>query len=368
MRVEKQHSFADGHFKVAVDAAPNAMIMTNDQGQIVLANQQAELLFGYSKAELIGQSIEMLVPERYRQQHPHERRSFWEKPSPRKMGAGRDLFGLRKDKTEVPVEIGLTPVELKDGRYVISAIVDITERQKTEKKLQAKTEELARSNAELEQFAYVTSHDLQAPLRHITAYVQLLEKQLDGKLDAKSQQMMGFVVSGAKRMQQLINGLLSFSRVSRDRSHFSQADLNQIVQDALANLEIVLKESQVSVTVDPLPFVNVDAQLIVNLFQNLIENAAKFKKENEPGRIHIFSEIKGSEVIITVKDNGIGIQEEYKEKVFVIFQRLHTPEEYPGTGLGLAICKKILHFHGCQIWIESEYGVGSSFCFNLPLA
>ncbi len=353
-------------FRIAVEAAPNAMIMTDEAGKIVLVNQQAEQLFGYTRSELMGQPIEILVPLRYRSQHPTDRQKFWSNPAPRKMGTGRDLFGIRKDSSEVPVEIGLTPIKLATGHFVISAIVDITERRQAEMALRKKTEELARSNAELEQFAYIASHDLQAPLRHITSFVQLLNKHLEGQLDEKSKQWMGFVVDGAQRMQQLINGLLSFSRVNKERASFSWLEADTAINNALASLSTTIKDSDAKLKVDPLPKILGDATLITQLFQNLIENAIKFKKPNQSPEVHVFCTEKDNEYVFTVKDNGIGIEKEFKDRIFVIFQRLHTAEEYPGTGMGLAMCKKIVEFHGGKIWLDSEFGNGAYFSFTIP--
>jgi PAS domain S-box-containing protein len=355
----------DIRFRVAVEAAPNAMIMTDENGIIVLANQQTEQLFGYTKEELLGQTIELLVPMRYREQHPKDRSQFWNNPAPRRMGTGRDLYGIRKDQKEVPIEIGLTPIVLSAGRYVISAIVDITERRFAENALHAKTAELARSNAELEQFAYVASHDLQAPLRHITSYVQLLNKELDTKLDDKTKQWMGFVVDGAKRMQLLINGLLSFSRVSRGNIILSWIDLNSVIENSLKNLSNIITESEAEIIVQPMPKIHGDALIMQQLFQNLIENAIKFKKINTKPKVQISYKELEKEFVFTVQDNGIGIEDEFKEQIFVIFQRLHSADEYPGTGIGLAICKKIVDFHGGKIWIESPKGEGTRFHFSI---
>ncbi|MCB0369837.1 MAG: PAS domain S-box protein, partial [Bdellovibrionales bacterium] len=237
--------FEDIPFKTALEAAPNAMIITNDKGIIVFINKQTELLFGYSEDELLGKSIEILVPPAYRDQHPKDRGQFYNKPTPRKTGIGRDLHGLRKDLKEIAVEIGLAPIELSGEKFVISSIIDISARVKAEKNLKDKSIELEKSNAELEQFAYIASHDLQAPLRHITSYVQLLNKELEDQLSDKTKQWMGFVTAGAKRMQELINGLLSFSRLSRVEIDFKLLNFNQIVEDSLLNLSQSIKESGV---------------------------------------------------------------------------------------------------------------------------
>ena len=359
---------AEERFRVAVEAAPNAMIMVDHEGKMTLVNTQTERLFGYRRPELLGQPIEMLVPERFRGHHLNYRSSFFAAPSARPMGSGRDLFGLRRDGAEFPIEIGLNPIETSEGTFVLSSIADITERKRAERQLQQRSEELARSNRDLEQFAYVASHDLQEPLRAVAGPLQLLQRRYEGKLDERADEFIGHAVDGATRMQSLIDDLLSYSRVGRLEDPKQPVPVEHALEFALKNLAIVMQETQAQVTHDPLPTVQGIASQLTLLFQNLIGNALKFRHKARPVRIHVGAQPVGDAWQISVADNGIGIAEQYFERIFVIFQRLHTRREYPGTGLGLALCKRIVEHHGGKIWLESKPDEGTTFFFTLPRA
>ncbi len=234
-----------------------------------------------------------------------------------------------------------------------------------ELRVRERTAELARSNAELEQFAYIASHDLQEPLRMISSYVQLLAKRYKGKLDQDADDFIGYATDGAVRMQRLINDLLAYSRIGTRGKSFGDVNLDTSLAKALENLQLSIKEKNAVVTHDPLPMTYGDSGQLTQVFQNLIDNAVKFRS-GEPPRIHISARIEGGECICLVQDNGIGIAPEYLNRLFLLFQRLHTIKEYPGTGLGLAICKRIVERHGGRIWVESRPGKGSTFYFRIP--
>ncbi len=251
--------------------------------------------------------------------------------------------------------------ELKNAQDVLEARV--TERTA---ELKRRTDELARSNAELEQFAYIASHDLQEPLRMVSSYVQLLARRYQGKLDPDADEFIGYAADGASRMQRLINDLLAFSRVGTRGKTFEKVNLETSLALALENLQLTIKEKNATVTHRPLPQVYGDSGQLTQVFQNLIDNAIKFYVGDAP-RIEITARIEGEDCICSVKDNGIGIAPEYLNRLFVLFQRLHTRRDYPGTGLGLAICKRIVERHGGRIWVESEPGKGSTFYFKLPM-
>jgi light-regulated signal transduction histidine kinase (bacteriophytochrome) len=305
------------------------------------------------------------VPERLRAVHADHRQGYLKELQARPMGIGRDLYGLRKDGSEFPIEIGLTPIRTEEGVLVIATIVDITERKHAEEALLRRTDDLRRSNAELEQFAYVSSHDLQEPLRMVSSYVQLLAKRYKGRLDEDADVFIGFAVEGAARMQQLINDLLVYSRVGTQAKPFAHTDLEMVFDHAIANLQVSIQESQAVITHDPLPSLWADPVQMVQLLQNLIGNAIKFCTATPP-RVHIRAERQQAAWRFSVQDNGIGIDPKFAERIFIIFQRLNTRAEYAGTGIGLAICKKIVERHGGRIWAEPATEQGSIFLFTVP--
>lgn len=359
---------AEERLRITIEAAPSGMIMVDAHGKIVLVNSQVERLFGYSRDELLGNSIEMLVPPAARQKHPEHRNSFFADPHARAMGSGRDLYGLRKDGQEVPVEIGLNPLMSQGERFVLASIVDITERKKADSLLREKVLELQRSNEDLQQFAYVCSHDLQEPLRVISNFTQLLAKRYSGKvLDEEAHEFIDFTLDATKRMHQLINDLLLYSRVETKGQGFEDVDGNLIVRSALSNLSLAIQESNAEITYQDLPMLRCDSIQLVQLFQNLIGNAIKFRSDRVP-MVEIISEPQRDMCKITVRDNGIGFDSKYSDRIFVIFQRLHGRETYPGSGIGLAVCKKIVERHNGRLWVDSSPGKGSSFHFTLPIS
>ena len=262
---------------------------------------------------------------------------------------------LRQSRDELEGLVAERTEALKDANTHLS--LELEERRRAE-------HELARSNAELEQFAYVASHDLQEPLRMVASFTQLLAKRYRGKLDADADEFIGFAVDGATRMQRLLNDLLAYSRVGTRSKPFVAIDCDSVLSDALANLKPAIEESGAVITHEPLPIVRGDEVQLIQLFQNLIGNAVKFHGQ-EPLQVHISAKLKDGDWVFAVRDNGIGIAPEQQERIFLIFQRLHHRSEYPGTGIGLALCQRIVERHGGRIWVESEVGKGATFYFTI---
>jgi PAS domain S-box-containing protein len=347
-----------------LEAAPDAVVIVDAAGIVRSVNRETEQLFGYSRDHLLGRPVEILMPERFRGRHASHRAGYSADPHTRPMGIGLELFGLRRDGSEFPIEISLSPVRSGTGELVISIIRDISYRKQVEEQLRATAADLARSNAELEQFAYVASHDLQEPLRMVASYTQLLARRYAGKLDHDADEFIGFAVDGAKRMQDLINDLLAYSRVGTRSLEVQPVDTQQLVNGVVADLAATIADAIATVQAQDLPIVRGDPTQLRQLFQNLITNAVKFRGERPPV-VRITAERQHQWWQVAVQDNGIGIEPQYLERIFVLFQRLHTRADYPGTGIGLAICKKIVERHGGRIWVESEPGQGTTFWFTL---
>ena len=347
-------------FQRLLNAAPDPMIIVDREGRIVHVNQETERQFGYPRSGLVGLAIEVLLPESYRERHIEQRNGYFAAPRIRAMGEGKNLLARRMDGSEFPVEISLSPLQIGDDLLIISSVRDISSRRRHE-------EELARSNSELEQFAYVASHDLQEPLRSITGSVQLLERKYKDKLDPEALEFIGFAVESCKRMQQLINDLLAYSRLGTKANDPKPLALNDIVTRVRANLRARIEETGAVLTVGKLPIVTGDQSQMIQLFQNLIGNGIKFRRPGVVPEVQLDGTTEGSTCLITVRDNGIGIDPKYFDRIFVLFKRLHTRDEYPGTGIGLATAKKIVERHGGTISVESTPGMGTCFTIHLPV-
>ncbi len=482
---------AEKRFRQVVEAAPNAMIMMNKAGQIVLTNLQTEKLFSYQRSELVGQLIEMLVPERFRSNHPEKRTSFFNAPEARHMGVGRDLFGLKKNGDEVPIEIGLNPIETNEGLFVLASIIDITERKHLEDKLRhsesflsfalevgnigawdlnlldqsarrslehdkifgykellpnwtfeiflehvvpadrnlvnqtflgaiknqkdwkfecrilrtdqqlrwicatgkhifdingnasriagivqdiseqkfseeeirSKNNELIKTNKELDDFAYIVSHDLKAPLRGIGSVVDWLSEDYGEKLDDEGKKHLATLKQRARRLSTLIDGILRYSKIGREKDERRPTKFNTLISDVLSLIEI---PEHIQVTVDKdFPIIPCNSTQIEQVFQNLLSNAIRYM-DKKKGQINIHCHEEEKLWHFQFSDNGPGIAEEHFERIFKLFQTLGTQNDVEGTGIGLTIVKKIIENHGGTIWPESKQNQGSVFHFTLP--
>ena len=352
-----------------VQLASEGIVSIDEQQRIHLFNAGAEEIFGWTAADVLGQPLSVLIPARYHRQHDEEHLPLFARahPTARRMGERSEVYGRRRNGEEFPAEVSISKIDVGGQRMYNAVVRDVTERKRYEAALRARSEELARSNAELEQFAYVASHDLQEPLRMVASYTQLLQRRYQGKLDEQADKYIHFAVDGAQRMQALINDLLALSRVGTQGRPFVATDPGAVVARVLRWLARALAESGGEVVVvGVLPTVLADAGQLEQLFQNLIANALKFRRPGERPRVEVTAERGEGEWVFAVRDNGIGFEQQFAEQIFLVFQRLHTRAEYAGTGVGLAICKKIVERHGGRIWAEGALGAGATFRFTIP--
>jgi PAS domain S-box-containing protein len=366
-QLREDQQYSQELFHRAVEAAHSGILMVDEAGKILLANTETERLFGYLRDEIVGHTVEMLVPARLRERHGEQRTAYDRTPVTRAMGQRQELYALAKDGREFPVEVALNPIKTATGHQTLVTIVDITARKQAENAKEEFTRELQRSNAELEQFAYIASHDLQEPLRMVASYTELLGERYKGKLDDKADKYIGYAVDGAQRMQVLIRALLDYARVNSQAKPFQPTDSETVLGTVLASMRKAVESSNAVIVHLELPTIMADEVQLGQVFQNLIGNALKFHGDKMP-RIDISAESVGDMWQFSFADNGIGIEKESSGRIFQMFQRLHTREEYEGTGIGLTVAKRIVERHGGTIWFDSVPGEGTTFHFTMPKA
>ena len=354
---------SEERFRRTFQLADSGLAHVSLDGRFLRVNPRVCEIFGYSEEELRTLTAKDIS-------HPDDR-DLADVPRARVLAGEIESARLekryfRKDGRLIWVAIAIAMERDAEGRplYAISVLDDVTERKNAEAALREAHQELKRSNSELEQFAYVASHDLQEPLRMVSSYTQLLVRRYRDKLDADAQEFMGYIVDGAARMKQLIEDLLTYSRAGTKGTEFRPVEVEKSVRRALGNLKAAIDESGAAVRCDSLPTLPADEVQLAQVFQNLIGNALKFRSESAP-RIHVTAQDCGEVYEIAVRDNGIGIEPQYFERIFMVFQRLHNKGEYPGTGIGLAIVKKVVERHGGQVRVQSKLGEGSAFIFTL---
>ncbi|MGE5506333.1 MAG: sensor histidine kinase [Actinomycetota bacterium] len=323
-------------------------------GVVTFANPAAQAILGCEESELVGRRLVDVAGL--------EGKLEPDSDAPTR----REMTLRRKDGSAFPAEVYVTPLPAEDGAAgVVATFIDITERKEAEEQLRHTVDQLTRSNTELERFAYVASHDLQEPVRSVVSFSQLLARRLGPALDDEGRDYLKFMTDAAQRMSDLVNDLLSYSRMSNRPVVCEPAPLAEVVAAAIDNLHTLLEERQATVEVDAMPVVLGDRIQLMELFQNLLGNSVKFSCPGQSPQVRISARREGDWWTVSVADNGIGIAPDYHERIFVIFQRLHAGQAFPGTGMGLAICKRIVEQHGGRIWVESEEGSGASFHFTL---
>lgn len=355
-----------------IDSCPQGILIVNSQGIIVFANKLIKPLFGYEPSEIHGHNLEKMMPATFRERHENLRKLYLKSPVDRQMGVGRDLFALKKNGQNFPVEIALKPIRFEGENCVLCSIVDITERKNKEIELNKLNTSLEQSNAELEEFTYIASHDLKEPLRGIHNYSIMLMESIHEHLDDENRQRLAKLPELTKRLEEQIDALLEYSRLGKSALSFERIDLNSLIQEADDMLELFKGQKKVAVLIQPeLPFVYGNYIKLIEIFTNLIANGIKYNEQEEI-KIEIgvlkTPAAQNNMCTLYVKDNGIGVEPEHIDKIFTIFKRLHPRNSYGGgSGVGLTIVKKIVELHGGEIWLESNKNEGTSFYITLPL-
>jgi PAS domain S-box-containing protein len=359
-------------FRNLLESAPDGMVIVGSDGCIQLVNAQTEKLFGYSRAELVGQPVEILIPQRFHGSHIGHRQDYSQSPRARAMGAALELFGLRKDSTEFPVEVCLSPLETSEGTLISSAIRDVTERRRSDESIQRLNAELRRRvaeatavNKELESFSYSVSHDLRAPLRHIDGFARILQEEHAEKLSAEGRHHLDRILSAVTQMGRLVDDLLALARISRKEMLRERVNLSELVRQAVAELPGEPNERDIEWRIEPLPDVECDPGLLKLVFSNLLSNAVKFTRMRQPAVIEVGVRGTPDAPVFFVRDNGVGFDPRYADKLFGAFQRLHRQEDFEGTGIGLATVQRIIHRHGGEVRAEAVPGRGATFFFTL---
>lgn len=359
---------ADDWHRVVFDSTTAAMIMIDRAGVVRRANAETQRMFGYDNDELVGRSIDVLLPQSMRRAHASLRRGFLADPTCRPMGLGRGARGARRDGTEFPVEVWLSVLENHAEEVVLATIFDLAAHRDEQASLARRTAELASANERLARFAFVASQDLQEPLRKIAAFGELMNEAIDRSDRDQVMHANGVMRRSAQRAHALVHDLLAFSRIVNDELELGVLDLRQAIDYALAELAqpIVDTKAQIDIRLPPVS-IEADATQFKRLIENIVSNAIKYRKPDQPATVEICAFCDEAAVCLMIADHGIGFEEQYAQKIFEPLKRLHSRVDYPGSGIGLAICKAIADRHGWRISVEAKPGVGATFFIVLPI-
>ena len=353
------------NYRRLLDSSPDATFVLDEIGTMLLVSHRCTSFFGYSTSELVGRNFETLLPERFRGKHRQAQAAFIERwRNHAEAESAIEIIGLRKDRSEFPGEVTLSPILGPDGFTVVCAVRDITERKLQQAKLKMKSDELERSNQELEQFAYVASHDLQEPLRMITSYLKLLDKRSHDELDITAREFLAYALDGARRLREMIVSLLAYSRAGNERFPLTPVDCKAIFHRVMINLDDVVKETGAQVRVGSLPTLITSGPCLERVFQNLLGNALKYRSTHPP-KVEVMAERRETSWVFSVRDNGLGIPQDSMPRIFQLFQRFHG-SDVAGTGIGLATSKRMVERLGGRMWVSSTPEAGSTFYFSLP--
>jgi PAS domain S-box-containing protein len=363
-RLEAQHE-ADAKIHALLESAPDAIVITDDQGRVVLINAETEQMFGYPRADLLGKPVDLLVPERFRAAHALHRADY--NPTGRRaMGAGRQLVGLRSDGTEFPADISLSKLHTPDGLLVSTTIRDVTQRKQAEEALQRAKDVAEAANAELEAFSYSVAHDLRSPLRGMSGYSTALLEYYRDHLDDEAREYLSRIVESSLRMSEIIDALLKLARLTRTEPRREQVDLTQLAHLAVRQLRTSEPHRTVDFIAADNLIVHGDPELLRLLLDNLLGNAWKFTSKQPAPRVELGRQDVNGTAVYFIRDNGAGFDVSLIDKLFVPFHRLHGPTEFEGTGIGLATVQRIIRSHGGRIWAEGAQSQGATFRFTLP--
>jgi protein-histidine pros-kinase len=373
LKVLRDAKLVEAKFRDLLESTPDAIIMANESGRIVLANSQAEALFGYERGELLAQLVELLLPSRYRGGHVAHRSGYFGHPRTRSMGAGLELYGRRKGGSEFPVEISLSPLQTDEGMLVMSAIRDITDRKRIEHTLQEKNAELERANQAKDRFLASMSHELRTPLNGIIGFAEFLSDGKPGPLNAKQHEYLIDILNSGRHLLHLINDMLDLVKVQAGKAELSveRFSLPEVISEVCAGVRPIAESKRIEIRVDVAPgldFVTLDRQRFKQILYNLLSNALKFSEDG--GHIGIDVAAQGQDRFrLAVSDDGIGIRAEDIGRLFTEFEQLDTgtARRFGGTGLGLALTRSLVALHGGEINVESAFGKGSTFRVTLPL-